>query len=426
MADSSANLVDVHAVPPSPRRGPPSLAFGSLRGRRLRRRLAASYVTVHRDVWSEFCRGLEAAGEEIFRPGAPKSAFDLAEGHRYLTHALRSALELIVEGGDAAHPALSVSLGGGLKLGWDNPDNLHHNAVLSGACEYRLSGTRGDAHYFSLGVYAGSYAKGGGRVVAFVEIDDLAIESDGAFEVILSAREHPGASFAQRAQVSRSEPQESEGHRVGERRPSNWIRLDPDTTSMMLRQIFWDRANERPAALRLERIDAAGPPPPLDPAFLSSALSRVLGMIRGTNRIIFDFADRFRAHPNVLLPGDPTANERLQGIPAQQIAAGWWELAADQTAVIDFTPPKCRYWSFTLSNYWGQSLDYARHRTHLNARGAVARSDGSVRIAVAHRDPGQPDANWLDTAGHASGVWQFRWLGAEGEVEIPTPRIAQR
>ena len=84
------------------------------------------------DVWSDFCRGLEAAGEEIFRPGAPKSALDLAEGHRYLTHVLRSALELIVEGGDAAHPALSVSLGGGLKLGWDNPDNLHHNAVLSG------------------------------------------------------------------------------------------------------------------------------------------------------------------------------------------------------------------------------------------------------------------------------------------------------
>jgi hypothetical protein len=364
---------------------------------------------VRTDVWSEFCRGLEAAGQEIFRPGAPKSASDLAEGHQYLTHVLRSALELIVEGGDAAHPALSVSLGGGLKLGWDNPDNLHHNAVLSGAHEYRLSGTRGDAHYFSLGVYAGSYAKGGGRVVAFREIDDLEIAPDGTFEVILSPREHPKASLEQRA--------------AGERRPSNWIRTDPETTSMMLRQIFWDRANQIPAALKLERIDAPGPPPPLDPAFLASALSRVLGMIRGTNRIMFDFADRFRAHPNTLLPGDVVANERLQGIPAQQIAAGWWELGADQAAVIDFTPPKCRYWSFTLSNYWGQSLDYARHRTHVNARSAVARADGSVRLIVAHRDPGQPGATWLETAGHTSGVWQFRWLGADHEVGIPEPRI---
>jgi hypothetical protein len=91
--------------------------------------------------------------------------------------------------------------------------------------------------------------------------------------------------------------------------------------------------------------------------------------------------------------------------------------------VIDFTPPPCRYWSFTLSNYWGQSLEYVRHRTHLNARGAVSRADGSVRLVVAHRDPARPDANWLDTAGHASGVWQFRWLAAEGDVAIPTPQI---
>ena len=349
-----------------------------------------------RHVWSEFCRGLEAAGAEIFRPGAPKSTADLAEGHQYLTHVLRSGLELIVEGGNAAHPVLSVSLGGSQKLGWDNPDNLHHNAVLSGAHAYRLSGTRGDAHYFSIGVYAGSYAKGGGRVVAFTEVDALEIAPDGTFEVVLSAREHPG----------------------------NWIRIDADTTSMMLRQIFWDRAHERPAQLRLERIDAgAAPPPPLDPAFMTAAFSRVLGMMRGTNRIIFDFADRFRARPNELLPGDVTANERLQGIPAQQIAAGWWEFGPEQAAVLEFTPPKCRYWSFTLSNYWGQSLDYARHRTHVNARGARVRADGSVRLVVAHCDPGLADATWLDTAGHDSGVWQFRWLGAHGPVAIPKPRV---
>jgi hypothetical protein len=156
---------------------------------------------------------------------------------------------------------------------------------------------------------------------------------------------------------------------------------------------------------------------------MTAALSRVLGMMRGTNKVIFDFADRFRAQPNTMQPGDKVANERLQGIPAQQIAAGWWELAPDQAAVFEFTPPVCRYWGFVLSNYWGQSLEYVRHRTHLNAHGAVARADGSVQIVVAHRDPGLADANWLDTAGHAAGVWQFRWLRAEHEVAIPQPRI---
>jgi hypothetical protein len=232
-------------------------------------------------------------------------------------------------------------------------------------------------------------------VVAFAEIDDFERRPDGTFEVILSAREHAG----------------------------NCIRLAPDTTSMMLRQIFWDRAHQIPAALRLERIGAQGPVPPLDPAFMASAFSRVLGMIRGTNQIMFDFADRFRARPNELLPGDVVVNERLQGIPAQQIAAGWWEIGADQAIAIDFTPPHCRYWSFVLSNYWGQSFEYATRPTHVNARGARVRADGSVRLVVAHRDPALADANWLDTAGHGAGVWQFRWLAPEGRVEIPKPRV---
>ena len=78
--------------------------------------------------------------------------------------------------------------------------------------------------------------------------------------------------------------------------------------------------------------------------------------------------------------------------------------------------------STVLSNYWGQSFDYTSRPTHVNTRGARTRADGSVRLVVAHRDPGQADANWLDTAGHAAGVWQFRWLEADG-VQIPTPRV---
>src|SRR4029453_14135517 len=34
-------------------------------------------------------------------------------------------------------------------------------------------------------------------------------------------------SFAQRAQVSRSEPKASEVHQMGERRPSEWARFEP-------------------------------------------------------------------------------------------------------------------------------------------------------------------------------------------------------
>ncbi|MFK7895237.1 MAG: DUF1214 domain-containing protein [Myxococcota bacterium] len=348
------------------------------------------------EAWAEFCDGLKAAGQDILRPTAPNSEIDLAEGHRYLTQIIRSGFELVFEAGNPADPALRVSLGGGLKVGWDNPDNLHHNATLRGGYTYRLSGTRGEAHYFSIGVYAGSFAKGGSRLIAFVDFDTLDFDEDGRFEVVLSAEEHPG----------------------------NWIRLEPDTTSMMLRQIFWDRSAERPAELELERIDGSGHSRPLDAATTVAALKRVNGMMRGTNKVMFDWADRFRERPNELSPGDEESNESLQGIPDQKLACGWWEISPEQAALIEFPVPNCRYWSFVLSNYWGQSFDYERHPIHVNDRSAVRNAGGTITLVVAHRDPGLPGVNWLDTAGHDSGVWQFRWLESEGG-EIPVPRVVE-
>ena len=222
-------------------------------------------------------------------------------------------------------------------------------------------------------------------MVAFVEVDDLERQPDGTFSVVLSAREHAGAA--------------------------NWIRLDPDTTSMMLRQIFWDRARETPAALRIERIDANRPCPAARPRVHDAAFSRVLGMIRGTNQIMFDFADRFRLRPNELLPGDIAANERLQGIPPQQIAAGWWELGPEQAAVIDFTPPKCRYWSFTLSNYWGQSFEYAT-RPHARERARRARARG--RLGTPRGGPPRSAARGRELARHRGP--------RRGRVAVPLAR----
>ena len=140
---------------------------------------------------------------------------------------LRSAFELIVESGDAAVPALTVSLHETMNLGWDNADNIHLNAYVSEAFEYRLSGRRGDAHRVTIVIYGGSYGKGeqGRDTVAFVDLDALGVAPDGTFDIRLSAREQPGS----------------------------WIRLGPGSTTLMIRQTFWDRRTERPGEFRIER-----------------------------------------------------------------------------------------------------------------------------------------------------------------------------
>ncbi|MEE8508120.1 MAG: DUF1214 domain-containing protein [Myxococcota bacterium] len=347
-------------------------------------------------AWSMFCRALEEAGHELRRPTAPSAPVDLAESHRFLTQMVRSAFELIMEGGDPAFPVMVPSLHETLKLGWDNPDNLHSNAHIRNEYEYRLWGTRGEAHYVSIAVYGGSYGKGGGRTVAYRELDELEVAADGRFEVILSEQEHPG----------------------------NWIPLAPGTTTLMIRQTFWDRSRERPGVFQIERLGAEGPPPPLSPEFVEAALRRAARYIRGANRIFFDFADQWRKHPNTFVPADEEKQASLQGIPGNRMTYGWWKLGPDEAAVIDFSPPECRYWGFVLSNYWGQSFDYRHRPVHTNARRAVYRDDGSVRIVVAHRDPELPGSNWIDTAGHGEGVWNFRWLHAEEHL-IPEARIVK-
>ena len=64
-----------------------------------------------------------------------------------------------------------------------------------------------------------------------------------------------------------------------------------------------------------------------------------------------------------------------------------------------------------------ESLDYRYHRIHLNKHTASYREDGSVRVVVAHEDPGTE--NWIETAGHDCGTMSWRWVRAR---ENPRPR----
>ena len=64
-----------------------------------------------------------------------------------------------------------------------------------------------------------------------------------------------------------------------------------------------------------------------------------------------------------------------------------------------------------------ESLDYRYYRVWINSHTAQYRKDGSVRIIVAHQDPGVD--NWIETVGHYRGTMLFRWVRAK---EPPAPR----
>ena len=345
------------------------------------------------DTWRDFCRALERAGDVVLRPGSPLDPFDRAEGFRYLSRLTRVALESYLEFADPLFPVLRRPAHETVKIGADNPDNYYQSAAIRGDCEYRLSGTRGTVHYLGFGTYAGGYGTSGRRgQTGYVDARELAVGPDGRFDLVLSCRRPPAGT--------------------------HWLPMDPDTSSLIVRQTFQDRDHEHIADLRLERIGAAGAPAPLDPAFLDHGLQAAAAYVHGTASLFADWAEGFAKRVNELPRFDPAVAAAAHGDPNIVYYHGYWELEPDQALLVEVTPPRCEYWNFQLNNHWMESLDYRYHRIARNHHDAVTSPDGSVRLVISAEDPGV--GNWLDTAGHRRGTMCLRWVGAETH---PDPRV---
>lgn len=144
-------------------------------------------------AWDDFCESLKGARAALFREHSPSNAFDRAEGYRYLTRLLRVALECFVENADPEHPRFYQMARADAKLGADNPDCNYRNCVLDGNREYRIRGRRGTSTYLGIGTYYGHYGDPGpSGGSGYLDSADLALDSDGRFEIVLSAKPHPG------------------------------------------------------------------------------------------------------------------------------------------------------------------------------------------------------------------------------------------
>ncbi len=342
-------------------------------------------------LWADFCDALKQAGDQVLRPETPANVFDRAEGHRYLTRLLRLALEQNIEFADPRFPAFYSLSHETAKIGNDNPDNVYLNCAVSGHHRYRIHGQRGTAPYLSIETKAGSYGTTGTMApTGHVEIDELEIDADGTFELIVSTEAHDG----------------------------NWLPMQPETDNLLVRQTFADRANETPARLSIECLDADGAPV-LDPIAFAAALERVPAFIEGTAGLFIDWMARFGDHVNALPMNDQEMCLRAGGDPAITYHNSVWQLADDEALVIEVDAlPACRTWNFQLSNFWMESLDYRSYRISVNAECAAYEPEGGVRIIVAHTDPGHP--NWIQTAGHRQGAMLFRYVEAKTTPPIRT------
>lgn len=358
------------------------------------------------ESWNEFADTLKAAGAALQFPGAPRDPFSQAEGYRYLTRVARAGLLAFVEHADANAPVLNRVVDEFTKMGADNPDNFYQIAALNGHCEYRVTGRRNTIAYLSFGTQSGHYGEGRGLpLTGHIEADRIDMDAEGNFELLLS-----------------STPQDG-----------NWLPMTPETGTLLVRQTFLDRVAETPADLRIERIGgptdghadgpaAGGGPAPLTPKQLDEGLKKTGALVAGAPLLFAKWARDFQKHSNALPQFDPEVSLAAGGDPNIVYYHSHWKIAADEALLIEVTPPECEYWNFQLNNYWMESLDYRYHRIHTNKHLAHYEDDNSIRLIVAHEDPGQP--NWIETAGHRFGTMCFRWVRA-GEHPQPRTRIVK-
>jgi hypothetical protein len=341
-------------------------------------------------AWSEFCRALERAGQVVLADAAPDTPLDRAEGFRYLSRLTREMLYSCVDNADPDRPRFhELDL---VKIGADNPDNVYLSATIRGDREYRITGRRGSIAYFSIGSKANRYATDGTMASTGELTDaDLVAEPDGTIEIIASVT----------------------------RKGRNWLPLAPDSTGLVVRQTYLNRAAETPGSWHIARLDDPGPPPPLRPEALETALRRAALAVHGTAATFARWTELFMTRPNELPDFGQEMFQRAGGDPEIFYLHGYWTIRPDQAWVIRTEVPDCRYWNFQLDNWWMESLDHARKIT-VNKHTATLDPDGRLTLVVADRDPGA--VNWIDTCGHRAGTALLRWLGA-AEHPIPECRV---
>jgi Protein of unknown function (DUF1214) len=299
--------------------------------------------------------------------------------------------------GDRRHPMFVPELSITQNIFQPNADTVYKSAMIDGAGSYRLRGERGSTRMFVLAQLGPDTIRTGqhGPALFQYDFDDLMLDADGMFDVI----------------ISQARP---DGH-IGD-----WWQLDPKAEKFMVRIVGCAWGDEHEPRFGIDRLDvppSAGRRSADDLAF---RLSEVATIARNCALAFPDKVYQIRAagHINSLNVVDFA---QMTGLARQSYYEGAYDLAEDEALITEVRiPARVDYWSLILTNEIYETTDWINNQSSLNDAQAVVDSDGIFRAVISAGDPGV--ANWLDTSGYRRGAVQGRWFGAD---ERPTPTMVK-
>lgn len=343
------------------------------------------------EAYQGFLDALQTSGDLILAE-TPEDGPERAEGFRHLVRLIEMQNARATDDHDVAHPHITRCPSISCRLGFDNPDFTYINVTpISPDYTYRVFGQRGTVPYLSMQVFDNPL---GGEV--FMTSEDLVVEEDGSYEVILSATEPADAS--------------------------NWMELKPTAFFFIMRNGFYDWDNEIEAGVQVEVVAGpmSGPVRHLTVDEFVSDLGSLAQRLQVLPATILSARDGWPVN-DVNEPDPGAFGIPGAGVPSAVSSAGRYELDPDEAMIIETPVPDVIHGGIQLGNVWVESIDYQTRQTSLNWFQSVADSDGIIRYVLAHEDPGVP--NWLDISGHPRGGIFMRWQSPSDESYPDKPAV---
>lgn len=363
-------------------------------------------------AWRDYCRVLEIAGTLINKIEGPLNDLDRAEWYRFLTRLMRNGAERFLENNEPERPRLRDTPWR-QGINFQSPDQDHLLCeFIDGTNDYFIEGTLGTIPYFVIASWSAPMPVDAGnsdwaekgvdglaefnpaalRTTGFLQSNMLKTDENGKFEIIVSCN-NPG-----------------EGH--------NWLPIEADCAGLLVRNVYHDRAGVIPPQFFIRRFDGSKPRP-ISLSDVSLNLARAgQTVLAYANMVCHWWRETLAASENRIVFDDEVYLSN-GGVADRYHGFGRWSCRHDRALVIEFTPGSCEYWIFQLCNMWQENLDnYEDGDGYTQNKISKKLSDGTIRVIVAHEDPGI-EGNYISPFGHTQGGMSLRLI----KPQAPAPKV---
>jgi len=272
------------------------------------------------------------------------------------------------------------------------PDFHYQFAFLDGARTYRIKGKRGTKRWSEIHVQNEFWGDPKFRQVTILDLDNVEMDADGNFEIIVSPDRHDG----------------------------NWIQTQRDENQLLfvMRDAMYDWSNDVPAQVHVELAEGRKQPlKRISDRDLPTRIGKLTNFLRASathwigrnDEIVRDVG------VNTFWMGK---EQNLGGIQHAVYHFMVFDIAADEALVIEAdVPAQSKFWAVQLANLCYDTVDYLNNQSSLNGFQTKVDPDGKARFVLTRDDPGV--ANWLDTVGNLRGVAAWRWVYCD-KVTVPS------